>query len=190
MEVTSHCRDLSGSRSKFKKSLSPPTLLSQKSKVDLFRIKKHEYERKVNLFQVKGSKTSHQQPVKVPPSSKKPPAKKSNLSKESSSIPRRTRNSSVESVESNESLDSDSDTEDKKSSKKAAATASSSSKKSGGAGAGSSAVSSPKVILTKRSSLSSQTFPDFPISPFSFSVEEVFFRRRWWGACFLLHAAH
>merc|ERR1712012_556547 len=112
-------------RSKSKKSPSPPTLLPQKSKV-------------------KGSKTSHQQPVKVPPSSKKPPAKKSNLSKESSNVPRRTRNSSVESVESNESPDSDSDTEEKKSSKKAAA-ASSSSKKSGGAGAGSSAVSSPKA---------------------------------------------
>jgi len=122
---TSLIRDLSGSRSKSKKSPSPPTLLPQKSKV-------------------KGSKTSHQQPVKVPPSSKKPPAKKSNLSKESSSVPRRTRNSSVESVESNESLDSDSETEEKKSSKKAPAT-SSSSKKSGGAGAGSSAVSSPKA---------------------------------------------
>merc|ERR1719270_2028919 len=54
---TSLIRDLSGSRPKSKKSPSPPTLLPQKSKV-------------------KGSKTSHQPPMKVPPSSKKPPAKK------------------------------------------------------------------------------------------------------------------
>ena len=184
-QISFPSRDLSGSHSKSKKSPSPPTLLPQKSKVNILRISKNNDQDTI-FFQVKGSSktSSHQQPVKAAPT-KKPTTtttttmKKSNLSKETPPpAQRRTRNSSVESVD--ESLDSDSDSEEKKHPKKVI------SKKSGGGG---SAMSSPKVTLTSFPSFSN--FSDFfPTSSILFCVEEVFLGRWWWWIRFLLHATH